>query len=304
MIVGFEDKELWITEKERFDHKPYIGYIDPNGNLINYNKPFGESGHDGWVNEISSTYLRFVSYIIKNNKLEEYIVRGMRYILNENFEKFSEFLESLEEELKFPPSYDNIDGRLRYQLLLFFKKAYTNKNFFEAIGRKIEVISEEEFMRQNSLVVPYWLDPDVFARKCYILHLKQSLMQYFKDIAVSYLGYDAIERFQPNGKLIAIPYDPWEFPSYMKIADSYFYRTPRIITTSYNNINERFYNYLLMEWAIHKIPRYVWNDSLLRFEQEPAYIEFFQSEKENILGEEIKSIKKLVPLKDRYKYFR
>ena len=299
MTIDFIDKEIWITEKETSDYKPYIGYITPDGNLINYNKPFGESGHDGWENIISNTFLKYVSYIIKTDELEEYIVRGMGFILNENTQEFSEFLEEMEIDLRYPPSYDDTYGQFRYQFLLFFKKVYANKNFFEAIGKKIEVMSEEEFMCQNS-----WIDPYDFTKKHYVLYLKQSLMQYFKDIAVSYLGYDAIERFQPNGELINIPYDPREYPRYNRYADSYFYRTPRIITTSYNNINERFYNYLLMEWSIHKIPKYVWNDNLLRFEQEPTYVQFLQSEKEKILGEEINSIKKLVLLKDRYKYFR
>ena len=299
MAVDFIDKEFWITEKEIFDHKPYIGYISPNGNLINYNKPFGESGHDGWDNKISNTFLEYVSYIIKNNELEEYVVRGMGFILNENTEEFAKFLERLEKDLKYLPSYDDIYGQFRYQFLLFFKKAYTNKNFFEAIDRKIEVMSEKEFIRQNS-----WIDPYDFTKKHYVLYLMKSLMQHFKDIAVSYLGYDAIERFNPNGELINIPDEQEEYLCFEHYADSYFYRTPRIITTSYNNINERFYNYLLMEWSIHKIPKYVWNENLLRYEQEPAYIQFFQSEKEKILKEEINSIRKLVLLKDRYKYFK
>ncbi len=299
MSIDFIDKEFWITDKEISNHKPYIGYISPNGNLINYNEPFGETGHDGWDNRISDTFLEYVSYIIKNDELEEYIVRGMGFILNKNTEKFTEFLERLEENLKYPPRYDNTYAQLRYKLLLFFKKAYTNKNFFEALGRKIEIMSEKEFMHQNR-----WIDPYDFTKEHYVLYLKQSLMQYFKDIVVSYLGYDSIETYQPNGKLITIPHNPKEYPSIFRYADSYFYRTPRIITTSYNNINERFYNYLLMEWSIHKIPRYVWNNNLLKFEQEPTYIQFFQSQKEEILGKEINSIKKSVLLKDRYKYFR
>ena len=153
MTVDFIDKEFWITEKETSNHKPYIGYITPNGNLINYNKPFGESGHDGWDNRISNTFLDYVSYIIKNNELEEYVVRGMGFILNENTEEFVEFLERLEKDLKYPPSYDDTYGQFRYQFLLFFKKVYANKNFFEAIGRKIEVMPDEEFMRQNNMIL-------------------------------------------------------------------------------------------------------------------------------------------------------
>lgn len=299
MTINFVNEEFEITEKEKYDYEPYIGYIDHKGNLINYNKPFGESGHDGWDNMISDTFLQFVSYTLKGILSEDSIIRGMGFFLNENKETFNEFLENLEFYLKYPPRHDDAYGQFKYQILLFFKKAYINKTFFETIGRNIEVISEEEFIRKNILEDPY-----ESITNNYIMYLKKILMQHFKDIVVSYIGYDSIERFQPNGKLIEIPHNWGEFPSFYHYRDSYFYRTPRIITTSCRNINERFYNHLLMGWKIHRIPRYIWNENLQKFEKEQNYMNYVQSEKEEILGEEIKSIKRLVLLKDRYKYFR
>ena len=300
MTVDFINEEFPITQKEECDHKPYIGYIDPNGNLINYNKPFGESGHDGWNNLITNAFLQFVSYIIKNknSSLEESVIRGMGFYLNRNYENFDKFLNNLEQHLKYRP-HDNPMTEFQYQIYLFFKKAYTNRTFFETIGRTIEVISAKDFMLANNLK-----DSDDPTRKLYRIYLKRELMQYFKDIVVGYLGYDSLERFQPNGQLIKIPYDIKEYHSFYKPYSSYFYHTPRIITTSSSNINERFYNHLLMEWSIHKIPRYYWNTQILRFEQEPNYREYYYNEKEEILGKEIQAIKRLVPLKKRYKYFR
>ena len=85
--------------------------------------------------------------------------------------------------------------------------------------------------------------------------------------------------------------------------DTYFYKIPRIITTSYNNINERFYNFLLMDWAIHKLPRYLWDEKEQKYIEEPVIRDFYQNDTEEIMKKEIASIKRLVPKKDRYKYF-
>ena len=43
-----------------------------------------------------------------------------------------------------------------------------------------------------------------------------------------------------------------------------FKENPRVITSSYPNINERYYNYLLMDWAVHKIPRYYFNETTIQ----------------------------------------
>lgn len=322
MTISIIDKEMPIVEWETYCHKPFIGYIAPNGDLIGFNKPFGESGHDGWNNFVTITFLRFVSYIIKensteNNKndkcnietidslkyhsLKENVIRGMGFYLNKNSETFEEFLNELDSLLnsllKYKP-FNSKTSEFQYQILLFFKKAYSNKNFFESIGRKIEVTSEKDFMLANS-----WIDPYDFTKKHYVTHLKLELMQYFKDIAVSYLGYDSLERFGPNGELIKIPYNPSEHGSYFDPYSSYFCYTPRIITTSYPYINKRFYNFKVMNWSIHQIPKYSWNEQTLKFEEEPYYKYFYHNEEEEILEKEIQSIKRLVPPKDRYKYF-
>ena len=78
---------------------------------------------------------------------------------------------------------------------------------------------------------------------------------------------------------------------------------PNTIYTSKNNIYETFYNYYLMDFDIVTIPKKVFDQTSQRFidyEQNS----FFVSDKEIRLKEEIKSIKRLVPLEDRPKYFR
>ena len=125
-------------------------------------------------------------------------------------------------------------------------------------------------------------------------------MSYFKDIAVCYLRYDSIERFMPNGEIIKVPYNN-NYISCFNPYSTYFWYTPRIITTSYPNINERFFNFKIMNWSIHKLPRYTFNEKTLKYEVEPDYYDFIFSKTEEIYEKEIEAIKRLVPLKERYK---
>lgn len=322
MTVDFINEERPILEKEKRCHQPYIGYIAPNGDLIDFNKPFGESGHDGWDNIVTNAFLQFVSYSVKSTSisnpnsnisfpndidslkypnLDENIIRGIRFIINKNTEDFDTFLNDLNRYLKYKPS-DNNQFLFRYNLLSFFKNAYTNRTFFETIGRKIEVISKETFLLRNPHLIKQ--GDQHLQNKSYLEYLKKELMSCFKDIAIMYLGYDSIERFQPNGKVIKIPYDPREYGSWTRPYSSYFYYTPRIITTSDPNINERFFNHLAMNWEVHVLPRYYWNEQTQRYEIIPFLREFYNNEREENLRKEIEAIKRLVPLKERYKYFR
>lgn len=126
--------------------------------------------------------------------------------------------------------------------------------------------------------------------------MKEELLSYFKDICVQYLGYDSLERFKTNG-------DNLNIPSFGEYYNFDFLANPRIITSSYPNINERYYNYLLMDWVVHRLPRYNYNEETGLYEKS-AFSMIYQSETEQKLEQEIQSIKKNVPIKERKKYFR
>ena len=78
----------------------------------------------------------------------------------------------------------------------------------------------------------------------------------------------------------------------------------KVITISCTNLNERFYNWLLMEWSIQKIPRMYWSKIEKRFIKGNPISNYYQTEKEEILGKEIESIKREVPKQYRKDYFR
>lgn len=329
--MTIEFKEEQILKREQCRREPYIGYFAPDGKLIDYNILLGGEGHDDWSNPVSWAFLSWISYIIKgtsikelkewaidydmviNNQypgIDEWVKRGYGIDYDFNYETMEIFLENLNNQIayiedlynsaiKFNYEYDYfVDDykKFEYKLLLFFRNAYKNGKFFESIQRKITIENPEIIKeRLRELYSECNLSMDVEREYCN--YLTRELLSYFKDICVQYLGYDSIERFKPNGTKIKIPY-------YYEDYNYDFLANPRVITSSYLNINERYYNYLLMNWEVHRLPRYNYNEKTGIYEKESEFFTYYQSEKERNLEFEIKNIKKIVPIKERYKYFR
>ena len=59
-----------------------------------------------------------------------------------------------------------------------------------------------------------------------------------------------------------------------------------------------------MNWQLQRVPRFIYNEKTATFDRETHEMFEFQSEKDIACEEEIKSIKKLVPLKERQRFFR
>ena len=59
-----------------------------------------------------------------------------------------------------------------------------------------------------------------------------------------------------------------------------------------------------MNWKLHILPRYNFNEKKGIYEKEPEYMNYHTNTKEENYKKEIKSIKKSIRLEDRYKYFR
>ena len=296
MTIDFKDEE--IIAKERFSKLPYVGYFTPMGELLDFNLLLGGHNHEDPINPLSFDYLDFVSYIIqdtnvydlgseelinntKYNGIKECVRRGYDENNIYNTETYEEFLEKLNKR------YDKLDRikgcddyhMFEYKLLKFFINAYKNNDFFRTIDRKIFV--------QNPNIVKKNLQG-----KSYEYHLKKELLYNLKDICIQYLGYDSLERFTASSNLIEVPKIGYDKSEYVI--------TPRVITTSVSNIYDRFYNYILMNWTIRKVPRYRYNENTLCYE----IMYNIESEHEQELKNELGSIKRFVPLNQRYKYFK
>ncbi len=321
--MSIEFKEAQITKREKRTREPFIGYFSPNGKLINYNVLLGGNYHVDWCNPVSLAFLSWISYIIEGTSIEklkeralfpdmvtknqypgidEYVIRGYGINYEINYESFDFFIKTLYKRISDIEEIWHTYGRIEeytefeYQLLLFFKNAYRDKKFFDTIQRKISIKNPNIVKKKLKYKYRNCILSDGEVESFYRDYLKEELLSHLKDICVQYLGYDSLEKFKPNGVVIKVPsrYEDYDFD---------FLTSPRIITSSYPNVNERYYNYLLMDWAVHRLPRYYYNERTGLYEKS-NFSMFYQSETEQKLEKEIRSIKKLVPLEERKRYFR
>lgn len=268
----FENENKYICSK-------FIGYITPEGETLSYNHPFGLGGHDRnyttdifmyyFYHDTSPNYDRFINddYLLG----EEYKKAFREYCLDKLPKKCLSTLDGLKHGY-YVDKRDLLELRIRNLLL----NCYQNEDFFKAYGRSLFIMSDYDFEKiykeshdlssQND-----YLKGDVI--ECaYEDYWSSMILSYFKDTLVQYLGYDSVET-----------------------------ELSRTICTSYPNINERFYNYKLMDFNIQQVSRMMWDEENKIYR--PAPIEY-QTEKEEILEKEIESIKRLVKREDRYQYFR
>ena len=171
---------------------------------------------------------------------------------------------------------------LQRDLLNFLRMAENDQNFINTLRSKIDFERIPNYNDQND---------NLFGR-----YNTRELLFFLKDICVEYLGYDSIEQITPDAKMLEFNHNHFDPRSEED--------KPRFITTSNLNVNDRFYNYLLMNWKIQRVPRYTYDSEKNMFTKDINEVLSFQSEKDMAFEEEIRSIKKLVPLKEREKYFR
>ena len=60
---------------------------------------------------------------------------------------------------------------------------------------------------------------------------------------------------------------------------------------------------MLMDWKIYRVPRLFFNEETKKYQEESRLYSFYQQEQIDEYEKEIDTIKRLVPLKERYKYF-
>lgn len=83
-----------------------------------------------------------------------------------------------------------------------------------------------------------------------------------------------------------------------------FSSDPKTILIFCPNSNKSFYNWMLNNWKIKRVPRMYSNEEEKRFVEESPTMALYKREKEDILGKEIESIKREVPKQYRKEYFR
>ena len=289
MTLDFYGKEF--DKYERQSSTPYVGYFSPDGKLVDYNTELGGS-HSTLGNIVSWTFLLWVkeSNAFKDLGLQDVEMSASLDMKTGVVKNASIPVNKYNEETNL--------SLLQEDLLTFLKRVETNPELLKIIRSKIEYGKLPEYIKRDHKL-PLDIGESVYEIESVLgRDNTRSLLLYLKDICVSYLGYDSIEQVKPDGKFLTFP------PYYALFPDDFYpyYEKPRIITSPNKNINQRFYNYLLMDYKIESAPRYVFDLHTNQFELEP--MQSYLSEKDDIYREEIDAIRRLVPLKERPKYFR
>ena len=318
-----------IEKAEELHRGPFLGYISPQGNIVDFSILEGLTGHDNWRNPITPFFLGLVSYAVLGTNItelerykdsekdylrrlykdyfrkmyennyyagfDEYVLRGPTYAgMNElSYKEFIEYLKDIAVAVrKYPPKDEW--GHLKYDLLDFFEKCYSCGDFFYSFGQIIKIHSEDEIAKMYQKYFANFTDE--LKRDIYKEYRIMTLMSYFKDIMVRYLGYDSIERAILNDDFIFVN-------NINEFSGGYDFAKHPSIITSHSNPHERFFNFLLLgDWDIQVIPRMLWNEKEHRFVESPVGI-FHESEKEKRLALEIESIKRNVPINERRQFF-
>lgn len=290
--MTLEYKEQEILMKECLNGAPLIGYINPYGKILDFSTLKAEyNGHDSIVNPVTPLFIKYISYIVRddiNDVNKCYTKRGYESYSFYDNDTFDEFMEELQSELSLMRSDINLSVRtgtklnwiygsqiLKYDLLKLFDKLYSNEDFFDSLGRKIyadnmDIVWEKYKKKFN---FKEWQELEEKYKYYFENYLVMQLMSYFKDICVQYLGYDSIERAWPIDDLNVVN-------NLYSASNGYtFLQNPRIITTSTSNPNERFYNWLLMDWTIQRVPKKIWDDKNKKFVDEDYIFNYIHNEK-------------------------
>lgn len=261
----------------------FVGYLTPLKALsIEYKFPFGIGGHD--CNSYTSKFNR---YFIK--RYYDCYMHGNKEMQDKSeIETIESRMDDLLGALESKKSTKQFDYRNQFyysdfnevelRMYQFFYNCYSNGLFSEGYGKEIIFKDYETFEEEiiHSIVKMYGVNySDVYdeIEYRYKRYVNSKMLDIIKETYIQYLGLHAVER------------------------------TKKTITTSDNNIYETFYNYLLNDFTIYHIP------SMIFDEKKKKYVEYdteryYLSSKEQKLKEEIESIKRLVKVDDRHKYYR
>lgn len=295
MTLPFEEKIVNDKEysKYNFEHPQFIGYLTKDGDVLDYSNPLGIGGHNNdRFTTYFETYFRMPTndlWIQQDKGIDTINLKEEKWYAKERGRLFKERIEENSDlareygSIKYHPYNKNL--RFQNDLDIFFYNCYQADTFMDGFGQNCMSLNSSEFYRK------FCKGRDSYQRKSdeteeqyrerhkrffeynYHWYKKNLMLDWYKTVIVQYMHYHLVERCQKG------------------------------ITTCDLKPYETFYNYLLNDFTIHQIPRMIYDDTskmYVLYKQN----KFLVSDSELRLKEEIQSIKKLVPPKERSNYYR
>lgn len=262
-----------------FTYPNFVGYLNPKGEPISFSDKLGYTGH-GEAPSIQEKFRVFYILKIENYK---YISILEKHIMSDEYqhsqkERYLKLLKeansSLKEDIerfKKRSSCCFIREQMELDIYNFLINCYSAHTFFDGIGNVETCMCEYKYWEQEYKHNKLYDASHWDFKMDYSIYKDKILADIFKQVMIQYVGYHSVERI------------------------------PRTITTSNPKIYETFWNYLLHDFNIVQLPRMIFDPNKKMYIERPVN-EFFIPDSELRLKAALQSVKKLVPLDERYKY--
>lgn len=291
MTLPFEAEIVNDCEysKHSFEHPQFIGYLNPYGEVLDYSRPFGMGGHDD--NRLTTYFEAYFRMPTNDPWIQQCEGKNVINLESERWyaqDRRTFFKERVEHHADLARKYGVTDdpyARFQDDLDLFFYRCYQADTFMDGFGQNCMSLNKSEFYhlcckkrelyqkRFGETEEEYSKRVKRFLEEDYDWYLKHLMLDWYKTVIVQYMHYHLVERCQKG------------------------------ITTCSLKPYETFYIYLLNDFVIHQIPCMIYDNNRkmhILYQQNP----FLIPDSESRLKEEIQAIKKLVPLSERFKYYR
>lgn len=286
-------KEEIVNDKEysqyNFEHPHFIGYLNKYGEVLDYSRPLGLGGHnDNKLTTFFESYFRmpendsWIQQIENRNVIdleeEKYYAKSRKEYFKEKLEYISSFTKKY--GITKDP-YKQFENDLNF----FFYNCYQANTFIDGFGQNSISLNKVEFIQKYCekrtifQKEPTETEEQYRERRSrlidydYYWYKKNLMLDWYKAVIVQYMHYHLITRCEKG------------------------------IVTSDLKPTETFYNYLLNDFKVYQIPCMIYDNTKKTYVQYKQN-QFLISDSELRLQEEIQAIKKLVPLKERTKYYR
>ena len=283
MIIPFYN-EILDSNHKLCGYQILGSYLSKSGNLIecisnHKGNTFDYSIKDGlrYLKLIESTKIENINYDLKKDNLN--YLKSLLYILNKPY--------TIENAFLFYKYYNFIDEKW---LLDKNGEQFISKDIVRNLNNLIlaDIDICQSFIDLNKIIVNL---VKIGYEKNMVFGVEHGMIQV-KDIS------DLLLKKLLNNKNDFLI----QFVGFDKIETS----LNKTITTSKLNINETFFNYLIMDFNIQRLPKIVidYQNKQLKKITSSKFDLISNSCKENEYAEEISLIKKYIPTKDRIKYMK
>lgn len=286
-----------IVTAHDFEYCNFIGYLNPAGEPIDYSRPFGLGGHTN--NPSTDLFIEYMQLQINNPRVYDifYTKNISKRMEKEDTKNVRKYLESaiIKKIREFRRKYGIAYAKyavLDDDLYLFFYNCYSNMYFNTGFNGDNIIMSESEFYEK------VFLPLDEKRKQLYPKLPEEEEEEYWYRIPASYQFETQYEWYKQKRILEILKDVMVRFMGYHYVA-----RTPRTIYTSDMRIYETFYNYLLNDFTIYRLPKMIYNPTIKQYEENEVN-HFFTPDSELRLRDEIEAIRKRVPREERGRYYR